>query len=341
MYVIALPDTYCFADNAETSFGNDIGTATESSVDPQQYASPHEQRIEQLTSTFLRAVRKQRTINLAVFKLFAADIVQHMCSNDIIQPRASQVPFATDPFIPTESSYVSSFLNSLLLKCPIAMLKHKRNGCLPICGFVPESVKRPNAYQPVAGEYQRSGNVSLVAIGVECMEATFASVFYFLSTHPATLSRIKREIDTIFSMASFSEVLHQTKSYALPYVEAVMKETLRHVMIFDYQHQVPPGGVMVGEYDLPQGTVIQYHADTIRHNSTTYGEDSALFRPERWLLADTTERKRMEEGLIPLRICFRNDSQTRAAWRSLKMIIALVISKFDVTAYYLYCEVLS
>jgi cytochrome P450 len=63
---------------------------------------------------------------------------------------------------------------------------------------------------------------------------------------------------------------------------------------------VPPGGDVVTvdgkEYFFPGGTMIGYSAWSMhRHDTTTYGEDAEVFRPERWFVdeSDPSEKERL------------------------------------------------
>jgi hypothetical protein len=113
-----------------------------------------------------------------------------------------------------------------------------------------------------------------------------------------------------------------------------MKESMRLAMRFDYRRDVPAGGIAVLGHYLPEGTVVQFHSETLRNNHTIFGEDVSSFRPQRWLQTDLDRQqlRRMEAALLVLRPNMPNFAKARAAWLELKRAVALIIWKFDVSA---------
>ncbi|KAJ5228523.1 hypothetical protein N7489_009231 [Penicillium chrysogenum] len=155
-------------------------------------------------------------------------------------------------------------------------------------------------------------HASLIAKGADCMIAAFVSVFLHLAKCPTAMSQLKHEVDIAFRKEALPDILQkETELHTLPFLDAVMKESMRLAMRFDYRRDVPAGGIAVLGHYLPEGTVVQFHSEPLRNNYAIFGEDVSSFRLQRWLQADLDRQqlRQMEEALL------------RAA--------ALIIRKFD------------
>jgi hypothetical protein len=305
----------------------------------------HHDKTKDLVLDFLRAIRKQRTLKLAVFRSFATDIVGRMLVDDLDNDRAAPKGTGSNH---TDRCRFTTSLDYIMFKSPVAKLKRKRNNSLtwvsctgPYSGWndastyhvLPETGKRTSPRAETRG--YGDVDASVIVNGADCMIAAFLSVFLHFLKCPTAMSQLKHEVDMAFRKVALSDILQQEmESYFLPFLDAAMKESMRLVMGFDYRRDVPAGGVEVSGHYLPEGTVVQFHSDSIRNNRAIYGEDVSSFRPRRWLRADLDQRqrKRMEGGLLVLRSNMPNATKARAAWLELKRAVALIIWKFDVSA---------
>lgn len=95
-----------------------------------------------------------------------------------------------------------------------------------------------------------------------------------------------------------SSIISNTRAVQLPYLKAVVKETLRHnPIVTSLVPKVvgPKGDIHNGVY-LPAGTEIGVCAWKLnRNNTSVYGEDARVFRPERWLEASPEQLARMDK----------------------------------------------
>ena len=71
----------------------------------------------------------------------------------------------------------------------------------------------------------------------------------------------------------------------LPYLNAVIKEGLRihSTSGIGLPRVVPKGGIKIQDHSFEQGTVLSVPSYTIHRDVEVWGEDSSVFRPERWL----------------------------------------------------------
>ncbi|KAM0107609.1 hypothetical protein ACP6JB_006745 [Aspergillus fumigatus] len=302
----------------------------------------HHDEIKNLVLNFLRAIRRQHTMKLTVFRNFATDIVGRMFVGDLGDDRAAPIG--------TRSNHIdrcrfTTSLDHIMFKSPVAKLKRKRNKGLrwiscagtysrwndaSIVDVLPET-GRKTILQAETREYDGPYD-SLIVNGADCMAAAFVSMFRHLFKCPTAMFQLQDEVDNAFRNLTISDVLHQeTELHALPFLDAVMKESMRLAMKFDYRRAVPAGGLAVLGHYVPERTVVQFHSEALRNNRTTFGEDVSDFRPQRWLQADLDQwqRTRMEEALLFLRPNIPNSAEARAAWLELKRAAALIIWKFD------------
>ncbi|KAF4172773.1 hypothetical protein CNMCM8694_000733 [Aspergillus lentulus] len=302
----------------------------------------HHDKIENLVLDFLRAIRNQRTLKLAVFRTFATDIVRRMFVDDLDNERAAAMGTGTNP---TNRCRFTASLEHIMFKSPIAKLKRKRNNSLTwvsctgtysgwndasIFEVLPETGRRP--FLQAGTREDLDPHASLIAKGADCMITAFVSVFLHLVKCPTAMSRLKHEVDIAFCKEALSDILQKgTDLHTLPFLDAVMKESMRLAMRFDPRRDVPGGGIAVLGHHLPEGTAVQFHSETLSNNHTIFGEDVSSFRPQRWLQADLGRRqlRRMEAALLVLRPNMPNSAKARATWLELKRAAALIIWKFD------------
>ncbi|KAK4450827.1 cytochrome P450 [Podospora aff. communis PSN243] len=99
---------------------------------------------------------------------------------------------------------------------------------------------------------------------------------------PTAYARLNAEI----AGASLSSPATDAEARAMPYLQAVLRETIRlYPVPAEMYKQVPPGGDTVGGHFLPGGTWIGHNFRAMMRRRDIWGEDADLFRPERWLEA--------------------------------------------------------
>ncbi|KAK1996445.1 cytochrome P450 [Colletotrichum falcatum] len=117
-------------------------------------------------------------------------------------------------------------------------------------------------------------------------------------TNPRVAAALRAEIDS----AGLSEpVVSDAEARAMPYLQAVVKEGLRIFppVVGQMAKEVPAGGDAFGGVRLPGGTRIGYCAWGVFRRPDIWGPDARLFRPERWLDADT-DALRLMDGTLEL-----------------------------------------
>jgi cytochrome P450 len=118
----------------------------------------------------------------------------------------------------------------------------------------------------------------------------------YIMTNPHVYKKVQAEIDsTVYT----DPVISDAQARKLPYLQAVLKEGARifPVAIGIMSKVVPPEGDTINGIFIPGGTEIGKNDWAIQRNKNVYGEDSMLFRPERWLKAEGDQLEKMERTL--------------------------------------------
>lgn len=92
----------------------------------------------------------------------------------------------------------------------------------------------------------------------------------------------------------------------MKYRNAVIKECLRlHTSNCPpMERVVPSSGMKANGYYIPEGTVVSVAHYVTHRDPEVFGEDACQFRPERWLEADPSRLKRMENSFLAVRALF-------------------------------------
>jgi cytochrome P450 len=121
--------------------------------------------------------------------------------------------------------------------------------------------------------------------------------FLSIMTNPRVYAKLQAEISA--ADIPLSTVISTRQSLQLPYLQATIKEAQRHhpAAVGLLPRVVGPEGDTHNGVYFPPRTEIAYCAWNLhRKNTKVYGEDAALFRPERWLEASPERLAVMEES---------------------------------------------
>jgi len=125
-----------------------------------------------------------------------------------------------------------------------------------------------------------------------------------LLTTPSALSRLQSEITHAISHNLISSPISNSEALSLPYLQAVIYEGIRLYPPTNstFDKQVPPGGVTLHNYYLPEGTQLLNNTIHMMHSTEIFGPDADLFRPERWIDMAESDPTRHKEwiGIVDL-----------------------------------------
>ncbi|KAL1847038.1 hypothetical protein Plec18170_008814 [Paecilomyces lecythidis] len=166
--------------------------------------------------------------------------------------------------------------------------------------FGPNAISRTD----ILGSFVKNGvsreqleseiTISLFA-GSDTTASGLRGTLLHIITNPNVYTKLKTEIDEAVSKGFLSSPAQAHEATKLPYLQACIKEGLR---IFPpitslRERVVPPeGDTILGNF-VPGGTNIGINmAGSLL--SSVFGSDPDIFRPERWLEADSTTLAQME-----------------------------------------------
>lgn len=133
--------------------------------------------------------------------------------------------------------------------------------------------------------------------GSDTTATTIRTGFLSIMTNPHIYAKLQAEVVAVD--IPMSKVISTKQALKLPYLQATIREALRHYPAATglLPRVVGPlGDTWKGVY-LPPGTIVGYCAWNIHRNNTkVYGDDAAVFRPERWLDAPPERVALMEEA---------------------------------------------
>jgi cytochrome P450 len=144
-----------------------------------------------------------------------------------------------------------------------------------------------------------------ILAGSDTTAAAIRIILLYIMTHPRVYAKLQAEIDAAIESGTAppsSSIISDASARKLPYLCAVVREGMRvHPPVVNLFSRITPdsGDVVTvsgKEYFIPGGTMIGYSAWSMhRNNRSLYGDDAAVFRPERWFIdeSDPIEKERL------------------------------------------------
>lgn len=132
--------------------------------------------------------------------------------------------------------------------------------------------------------------------GSDTTATSMRATLLHIITNPPVYAALQREIDTAIAAGHVSDPIQDSEARRLPYLQACIKEGLR---IFPpitqlRERMTPPEGDTISGVFVPGGVYVGLNAWGTQLNEDVYGPDAAVFKPERWLLAEGEQLKEME-----------------------------------------------
>ena len=179
-----------------------------------------------------------------------------------------------------------------------------------------------NAKHSTTGELYTPNDVlftatSVIAAGSDTTAVGLSALFAFLTGNPRVYGKLQDEvsfppalrgtviqtqtdldvlfddlaglqIDKAFDNGTLTIPIAYARAAQLPYLQACIKESLRlHPPIsMDLPRLVPPGGLILCDRHVPEGTSVGMSPYIVHRQVEAFGEDAGVFRPERWIEAD-------------------------------------------------------
>lgn len=141
--------------------------------------------------------------------------------------------------------------------------------------------------------------LSNISAGSDTTASTLSGLLYHLLANTRVLAKLRDEIADFTARGHLSERPTFKQSQQMPYLDAVMKESLRlHSAVgLPLWREVPEGGVEIAGEFLPARTNIGVNAWVAHRNKEVWGHDAEEFRPERWVEAQAEADAGQEQTL--------------------------------------------
>lgn len=137
-----------------------------------------------------------------------------------------------------------------------------------------------------------------IIAGSDTTATGLRATILYLITAPRVMEKLRAEIDAAEAAGIISNPIQNAEAKGLPFLQACIKEGLRIHPPFTglVMKKVPPSGDTIKGQYVPGNTSIGHNTWSIQRNEV-YGEDPEIYRPERWIDADSETVVQMERTL--------------------------------------------
>lgn len=134
--------------------------------------------------------------------------------------------------------------------------------------------------------------------GSDTTATAVQSTLLEIVSNPLVYGALRAEIDTAVAKGLVSLPIQKNEAARLPYLSACVLEGLRrHPPVAQLRERtVPPEGDYINGFRIPGGTRIGFNTWGLQLDKL-FGEDPAIFRPERWLIEDVECLRSMHRTL--------------------------------------------
>lgn len=144
-----------------------------------------------------------------------------------------------------------------------------------------------------------SETLTQITAGSDSTASALRVTLHFISTSPPMLNRLLAELNAAIANGKISRpIIKDAEARQLPYLQACIKEGLRIYPPVTglLAKRVPNGGARIEvdgiEKFAPGGTQIAWNPWGMMHDPEIFGADCEIFRPERWLARDGSEKEK-------------------------------------------------
>jgi len=170
----------------------------------------------------------------------------------------------------------------------------------------------------------------ILIAGSDTTAITLSSALEQIARHPVIYAKLKQELST--AGLGTTDAYDLLRLEQLPYLSAVMKESLRYGMPVPGRlpRIVPPGiePIIIDGKEIPAGTTIGMSAYSVHFNEEIWGTDAREFRPERWL---TDDAKHLEKSMVSFSKGARQCIGINLAQAEMILTLAMLVNRFSFT----------
>lgn len=161
-------------------------------------------------------------------------------------------------------------------------------------------------------------SVVQIIAGSDTSATAIRSTMLFIMTNPQVYARFQAEIDERVAAGLISSPITDAEAKSFPYLQAVIREGIRMwPPATGLLPKVSKNDEVVCGVRIPAGTNVAWAPWTVMRNKTVFGDDAAIFRPERWLDIPQ-ERWRLMDQTVML------DFGSPSRWECLGKNIAMI-----------------
>lgn len=128
--------------------------------------------------------------------------------------------------------------------------------------------------------------LTMLIAGHDTSTAMLSWALYLLGRHPDSMARVQAEVDETL----LGEEPNQDNVDNLPYLDQVVKETLRLYPPIHVGNRRAAEDLVVNGYEIPAGTRVMYSI-YLAHRDPKYWSEAAEFRPDRFELGNKEEKQ--------------------------------------------------
>ena len=182
-----------------------------------------------------------------------------------------------------------------------------------------------------------TSTLSMVFAGSDTTAISLSSIFYHLTTHPDKHKKLMEELDLAVEegrAASKNGIMTWSESQKLPYLDAVIQESLRMHPApgLIMERVVPRQGIdILGEH-IRGGTIVGCNAWVIHRRPEIFGQDCDSFRPERWIEASPEQLKLMKASMFQFGAGSRTCIGKNISLLEMYKMVPSFLLRFDVSA---------
>ena len=184
-----------------------------------------------------------------------------------------------------------------------------KRGLGRVMGWAKERVgerfgEKPIVRQDMLGSFIKRGltkeeleseTLTQITAGSDSTASALRMTLHFVATTPSVQSRLLNEFHAANAAGRISRpVIKDAEARQLPFLQACIKEGLRMYPPVTglLAKAVPPEGAVIDNKFVRGGTQIAWNSWGIMRDKAIFGNDSAMFRPERWLAKDSSEAEK-------------------------------------------------
>ncbi|EXA32709.1 hypothetical protein FOQG_14383 [Fusarium oxysporum f. sp. raphani 54005] len=312
----------------------------------------YEAKFDEQLDILMEAIKQRGKVDLfGLFKFFMLDVIGDLALNKSFGQVTSG----------KEHQYVVDFNNAFMLiglqntfapiiplipYLPFAKLKDAYYGLQRVFSYSQERVgeylkqdmsKKQGSLMsgyldPTTGEPKEGYSAWSIALaghgfivaGSEATSITLTYLIWMLIKRPDVDHRLRLELSSLGKSYSSTNLAN------LPYLDAVIRETLRVYppAPAPMPRVVPKSGFEFEGVSYPPDTVISAQPYTIHRYEGVF-EDPDEFRPERWLNVPSEKKDRMYRAFVPFSAGQRGCIGRGLAWMHIMKCVARTLQEFD------------